>query len=200
MQLANIKDVNFIVLHGEPNAGKTTTLNELIIELIISLSLANRNNVGKIKVFEKTFKNFNDFNDNKELNFNDNGELKSYLESVKEGRNQKQKKNKEYDHIYFFKYENKSVLVITEGDDMFKLLGTLIHFSLQNKIDIVVCAAREEFLKDFVEHLSNPKLGVNNNNIDIDEELQKGKNKNDDIDMAKKILDKINNLIKDSRN
>ncbi len=192
MPLENIKDANFIILHGKPEAGKTTTLNELIIELIISLSLANRNNVGKIKVFEKTFKNFNDFNDN--------GELKSYLESVKEGRNHKQKKNKEYDHIYFFKYENKSVLVITEGDDMFKLLGTLIHFSLQNKIDIVVCAARESFYNDFVEHLSNPKLGVNNNNIDIDEELQKGKNKNDDTDMAKKILDKINNLIKDSRN
>ncbi len=192
MQLANIKDVNFIVLHGESRAGKTTTLNELII------SLSDRNNVGKIKVFKKTFENFNDFNDNKKLNFNDNKELKSYLESVKEGKNQKQKKNKEYDHICFFKYENKSVLVITEGDDMLKLLGTLIYFSLQNEIDIVVCAAREEFLNDFVEHLS--KLGVNNNNIDIDKEIQKEKNKYDDTDMAKKILEKIDNLIQKSGN
>ena len=48
MQLANIKDVNFIVLYGESNAGKTTTLNELIISLI-SLS-DDRKNVGKIEV------------------------------------------------------------------------------------------------------------------------------------------------------
>ena len=71
MQLANIKDVNFIVLYGEPEVGKTTTLNELIISLIDK----NKNDVGKIEVFKKNFKKIKD-------NFNNNEELKLYLEKV----------------------------------------------------------------------------------------------------------------------
>ena len=59
MQLANIKDVNFIVLSGNSKTGKTTTLNELIISLINEKKI----NVGKIEAFEKDFKkakvNFN---------------------------------------------------------------------------------------------------------------------------------------------
>ena len=185
MQLANIKDVNFIVLYGEPNAGKTTTLNELIISLS-----DDRKNVGKIEVVSGCrFCNKSVLSNNEVL--------KKHLNCKNKYQ---RKKNKEYDHIYSFEYREKSVLVITEGDNMFKLLYTLVYnFLLHNKIDIVVCAAREKFLKVFVEHLST-KLGVNNNNIDIDKELQKGKNKNDDTDMAKKILKKIDNLIKKSGN
>lgn len=71
MPLENIKDANFIVLHGESDAGKTTTLNELIISLIDK----NKNDVGKIEVFKKNFKKIKD-------NFNNNEELKLYLEKV----------------------------------------------------------------------------------------------------------------------
>ena len=139
MQLANIKDVNFIVLHGESDVGKTTTLNELIISLS-----DDRKNVGKIEVVSGC--RFC----NKSVLSNNEG-LKKHLNCKNKYQ---RKKNKEYDHIYSFEYREKSVLVITEGDNMFKLLYT----------------------------------------------LQKGKNKNDDTDMAKKILKKIDNLIKKSGN
>ena len=180
MQLANIKDVNFIVLYGEPNAGKTTTLNELIISLI-------HNNAEKIKVFKGTKEDNN--------NFPDNEKLKLYLEQYSE---KKKKYFKEFrNFIYFFFFIEKTILVITEGDDMLKLLGTLVHNFLYNKIDIVVCAAREEFLNDFVKDLL--KIGV-----DVEHKVHKEPKEKEpdetkyDIankDMAKKILEKIDNLI-----
>ena len=178
MQLANIKDVNFIVLYGEPNAGKTTTLNELMIKLI-------RSNAEKIRVFTGT----------KERNFPDNEKLKLHLEEYSEKKKKYFKEFKNF--IYVFKYKEKTILVITEGDDMLKLLGTLVHNFLYNKIDIVVCAARESFYNDFVEDLL--KIGV-----DVEHKVHKEPNEKEPDEtkydiankkMAKKILEKIDKLI-----
>lgn len=188
MQLANIKDVNFIVLHGKSNAGKTTTLNELIISLIDK----NKNDVGKIEAFEKNFKKV-------KVNFINNEEVKSYLERIEGGK--KQKENKKYDHIYFLKYKEKTILVITEGDDMLKLLGTLVHNFLYNKTDIVVCAAREKFLNDFVKDLL--KIGFNiadEDKLEKKKSSEKAKQESDNQEMSEKILEKIDNLIQKSGN
>lgn len=161
---------------------KTTTLNELIISLIDK----NKNDVGKNEALKKI-----------KVNFNNNEELKLYLERVNNwSRSKTRKKNKEYDNIYSFEYREESVLVITEGDDIFKLLGIFVYYFLDNEIDIVVCAAREDFLNDFVEHLL--KIGVKKENID--DEIKKEKNKYDDKEIAKGILKKIDNLIQKSGN
>ena len=190
MQLENFRDVNFIVLSGEPKAGKTTTLNELIISLIDK----NKNDVEKIEVFKKTFKNFNNFDDNKKL------ELKLYLESIK---GKKQKKNKEFDHIYSFEYNEKHILVITEGDDKLKLLGTLFYafFILDLKINVVVCATREKFYNDFKEDLS--KIGSNiadEDKLEKKKSSEKAKQESDNQKISEEILKKINNLMKKSGN
>ena len=179
MQLANIKDVNFIVLHGEPNAGKTTTLNELIISLI-------DNNVEKIKVFKGT-------KEDKKI-FPDNEKLKLHLEKYSEKKKKYFKEFKNF--IYVFKYKEKIILVITEGDDMLKLLGTLVHNFLYSKIDIVICAARESFYNNFVEDLL--KIGVDVKKVYKEQKIKerdKTKHNVANKDIATKILEKIDNLI-----
>ena len=80
---------------------------------------------------------------------------------------------------------------------MLKLLGTLVHNFLYNKIDIVVFAARESFYNDFVEDLL--KIGVDVKNKVYKEQKIKERDKTKhnvaNKDIATKILGKIDSLI-----
>lgn len=84
---------------------------------------------------------------------------------------------------------------------MLKLLGTLVHNFLYNKIDIVVFAARESFYNDFVEDLL--KIGVDVKKVYKEQKIKerdKTKHNVANKEMAEKILEKIDNLIENSWN
>lgn len=136
------KEIKFIVLYGEPNSGKTTTLNELIISLIKKEDIENFyvEHIGRKWKFE---------NMNPE-------DVKTYLE-------QKGKKTK--DGIYRFKCNGKNCIVITAGDFLETLIGTIISriiyklykidkrnnkFETNNELtDVVICAARSKWYDKF---------------------------------------------------
>lgn len=131
------KEIKFIILYGESNSGKTTTLNELIISLIKKEDIENFyvEHIGRKWKFE---------NMNPE-------DVKTYLE-------QKGKKTK--DGIYRFKCNGKNCIVITAGDVLETLIGTIIsrivykkrnkEFETNNELtDVVICAARSKWYDKF---------------------------------------------------
>lgn len=133
----NNKNIDFIVLYGEPNSGKTTTLNELIISLIKKEDIENFyvEHIGRKWKFE---------NMNPE-------DVKTYLE---------QNGNKTKDGLYRFKCNGKNCIVITAGDILETLIGTIIsrivykkrnkEFETNNELtDVVICAARSKWYDKF---------------------------------------------------
>ncbi len=115
-----------IYIHGKQNSGKTTTLNKLIISLI-----NEKAKTEKINVIE-----------GKRRRFSSNEEIQAYLESNR--YRLKNKKNKEYDYIYYFKHKEKFILVVTSGDDIKVLRNKIKKYINGRPVNVIICAVRDE--------------------------------------------------------
>lgn len=182
----NNKKIDFIVLYGEPNSGKTTTLNELIISLIKKEDIENFyvEHIGRKWKFENM----------------SSEDVKKYLE---------QKGNKTKDGIYRFKCNGKNCIVITAGDVLETLIGTIIsriiykkrnkEFETNNElIDVVICAARlawyEKFKNIILQALPCEEKGIKEK---LKEKLKRKTIEEQDIEnrsMADEIEKELNNL------